>query len=99
MPFRRAFTTSIFSNSAVVLGRCQANRRTRQRKGSTIRLGNRRRGFWLGPRTVVQWTDVAVGRPFRLLKKIVIGMAADGRLVEAYCWSLSFLRPQLFPSC
>ncbi|KAL8548818.1 hypothetical protein ACS0TY_007908 [Phlomoides rotata] len=87
---RRALTISMLSDSAVVLGWCRGMcRRRRRRKGGSIRLGNRRRGFCMGPRPVVHWGVV--------FKKMMIRMAANGRLVEAYCWSLPFLRPQLFP--
>ncbi|KAH6814262.1 hypothetical protein C2S51_023280 [Perilla frutescens var. frutescens] len=88
---RRGLTISLFSNSTVVLGR-----RKRRRNGGTIRLGNRRRGFCMAARPVVHWGVVA---PLRVLKKMIIRMAANGRLVEAYCWSLPFLRPHLFPLC
>ncbi|KAL0389242.1 UNVERIFIED_CONTAM: hypothetical protein Scaly_0281300 [Sesamum calycinum] len=90
---RRAFTISVLSNSAVVLGWCRTGRRKRRRKGGAIRLGNRRRGFWMGPRPVVHWGFVTC--PLRALKRIMVRM----RLVEAYCWSLPLLRPQLFPLC
>ncbi|KAL3850458.1 hypothetical protein ACJIZ3_012340 [Penstemon smallii] len=93
---KRAFSISLFPNSSVVLG---LRRRKRRRKGGAIRLGNRRRGFCIGFRRVVHWGVMAC--PFRVLKKIIIEMVANGngRLVEAYCWSLPFLRPQIFPLC
>ncbi|GFP91166.1 hypothetical protein PHJA_001260600 [Phtheirospermum japonicum] len=96
---RSASAISLLSSSGVVLGWCRgAGRRKRRRKGGIIRLGKRRRGFCLGLRPVVRWGVVA-SSPFRVLKKIVIQMAASGRLMEAYCWSLAFLRPNLFPLC
>ncbi|KAK4369224.1 hypothetical protein RND71_013016 [Anisodus tanguticus] len=86
------------SNSSVILGWCRPlSRRVRRRKGSSIRLGYKRRGFCLGSRPVVQWG--LMGCPFRVLKKLVFEMVNNGRLLEVYCWSLPFLRPQLFPLC
>nr|GLL30839.1 uncharacterized protein LOC105644870 [Ipomoea trifida] len=95
---RSGVTVSFLPNSAVMTGWCRPRRRVmRRRKGSAIRLG-KRRGFCLGSRTAtVHWGVVAC--PFRLLKKIVMQLVANGRLVEAYYWSLPFLRPQLFPLC
>ncbi|CAA0833539.1 Unknown protein [Striga hermonthica] len=89
---RRALEISVLSSSGVVVGWCRRHSR-RRRKGGIIRLGGRRRGFSLGPRPVVP--------PFfRALRRIVIRMAANGKLVEAYCWALPFLRPQIFfPLC
>ncbi|KAL3828950.1 hypothetical protein ACJIZ3_017752 [Penstemon smallii] len=77
---------------------CRPTRRCKRgRKGGAIRLGNRRKGFSLGSRPVVHWGVLA--RPFRVMKKIIVQMVANGRLVEAYCWSLPLLRPQIFPLC
>ncbi|KAL3621899.1 hypothetical protein CASFOL_034095 [Castilleja foliolosa] len=95
---RSASAISLLSNSGLVLGWCRGpGRRKRRRKGSMVRLGNRRRGFCLGLRPVVRWGVVA--SQFRVLKKMVIQMAVNGMLMEAYCWSLAFLRPNLFPLC
>ncbi|CAA3018745.1 unnamed protein product [Olea europaea subsp. europaea] len=94
---KRGITISLFSNIAVVLGWCRTRHRKRRRKGSTVRLGNKKRGFCMASRQVVHWQVVFC--PARMLKKIVLQMAANERLVEAYCWSLPFLRPQLFPLC
>ncbi|KAH6814429.1 hypothetical protein C2S51_023447 [Perilla frutescens var. frutescens] len=93
----RGFSITAPPISAVERGWPRTRRRQRRPKGSTIRLGNRRRGFCLGVRPVVQWAVVA--RPFRLLKKLVAEMAANGRLLEAYCRTLPLLRPQFFPLC
>ncbi|EYU46126.1 hypothetical protein MIMGU_mgv1a023575mg, partial [Erythranthe guttata] len=90
-------TVSLLSDSAVVLRWCR--RKRRRKGGSVIRLGNRRRrGVCVRRRAVVQW-GVVVACPLRVLKKMIAGMAANGRLVEAYCWSLPFLRLNLFPLC
>ncbi|OIT31844.1 PREDICTED: uncharacterized protein LOC109208162 [Nicotiana attenuata] len=89
--------SSQLSNSSVIQGWCRPRRRARRRKGSTIRLG-KRRGFYLGSRPVIHWPGF-MACPFRVLKKLVFEMASNGRLVEAYSWSLPFLRPQLFPLC
>ncbi|KAL1537058.1 hypothetical protein AAHA92_29616 [Salvia divinorum] len=94
---RRGFTTTAPPSSAVEIGCCRLRRRRRRWKGGSVRLGNRRRGFLLGVRPVVQWAVVV--RPFRLLKKLVAEIAANGRLLEAYCRTLPLLRPQLFPLC
>ncbi|PIN05796.1 hypothetical protein CDL12_21657 [Handroanthus impetiginosus] len=91
---RRALSISLLSNSTMVLGWCRPRRRRRR---LMIRLGNRRRRFCLGPRPVVRW--VVMARAFRILKKMIVRMVASGRFVEAYCWSLPLLRPQLFPLC
>ncbi|EYU40656.1 hypothetical protein MIMGU_mgv1a018826mg [Erythranthe guttata] len=95
---KTSLSNSILSNSAAVMGLCRTRRRRRRPKGGTVRLGNRRRRlFFLGGRQVVHWAVVA--RPFRVLKKMIMEMVANGRLVEAYCWSLPILRPQIFPLC
>lgn len=94
---RSAVTISMFSNSTVLVGWCRARKRPRRRRSSTIRLGNKRRGFCLGSRPVVQWGVMVA--PLRMLKKIIMDMAPNGRFVEAYYWSLPFLRPQIFPLC
>nr|GMD17288.1 uncharacterized protein LOC105644870 [Ipomoea batatas]GMD18747.1 uncharacterized protein LOC105644870 [Ipomoea batatas]GMD20179.1 uncharacterized protein LOC105644870 [Ipomoea batatas] len=98
---RSGVTVSFLPNSAVMTGWCRPRRRAmRRRKGSAIRLGKRRgRGFCLGSRTAAVHWGVVMACPFRLLKKIVMQLVANGRLVEAYYWSLPFLRPQLFPLC
>ncbi|CAJ1778589.1 unnamed protein product [Sphenostylis stenocarpa] len=87
---------SMLSNSTMLVGLCRSRRRLRRRRGSSIRLGNKRRGFCLGTRPVVQWGVMA---PLRMLKKIIMGIAPKGHWIEAYCWSLPLLRPQLFPLC
>ncbi|XP_018827516.1 uncharacterized protein LOC121240377 [Juglans microcarpa x Juglans regia] len=95
---RGSLTISMLSNSTMLVGWCRPRRRLRRRKGSTIRLGNKRRGLCLGSRPVVQW-GVMMG-PLRMLKKIIMDMAPNGLLIEAYYRSLTpFLRPQLFPLC
>ncbi|KAK3405874.1 hypothetical protein EUGRSUZ_K02092 [Eucalyptus grandis] len=88
---------SVLSNSAIFVGWCRPRRRLRRRRGNTIRLGNKRRGFCLGTRPVVRWGVVA--SPFRVLKKIVMQIAWSGRLIDNSIWSLPILRPQLFPLC
>ncbi|KAL6339483.1 hypothetical protein AAG906_033022 [Vitis piasezkii] len=93
---RAALSISFLSNSTVLVGFCRPRRRPRRRKGGTIRLGNRRRGFSIAARPVVQW-GVVVVRPLRMLKRVIVEMVSSGRLLEAYCWSLPFLRPPLFP--
>ncbi|KAI4356311.1 hypothetical protein L6164_000343 [Bauhinia variegata] len=93
---RSGVTLSMFPNSAMLVGWCRPRRRLRRRRGSPIRLGNKRRGFCLGSRPVVQW---GVMGPFRMLKKIIMEIAPNGRWIESYYWSLPFLRPQLFPLC
>ncbi|KAK2360420.1 hypothetical protein QL285_085687 [Trifolium repens] len=93
---RGSITISMFSNSNLLVGFCRPRRRLRRRRGSSIRLGNKRRGFCLGSRHVVQW---GVMVPFRMLKKIIMEIAPKGSWIEAYCWSLPLLRPQLFPLC
>ncbi|CAK7349430.1 unnamed protein product [Dovyalis caffra] len=74
---RGAITVSMFSNSTVLVGCCRGRRRLRRRRLSTIRLGNKRRGFCLGSRPVIQWGVVA---PFQMLKKIIMDVAPNGRL-------------------
>ncbi|KAJ9176653.1 hypothetical protein P3X46_011939 [Hevea brasiliensis] len=95
---RGSVTISMFSNSTVLVGWCRPRRRLRRRRGSTVRLGNKRRGFSLGSRPVVQW-GVMVAAPLRMLKKIIMEMATNGQFLEASYWSLPFLRPQIFPLC
>ncbi|GLU08035.1 hypothetical protein SLE2022_249640 [Rubroshorea leprosula] len=91
-------TTSMLSNSTMLVGWCRlGRRRLRRRRGGTIRLGNKRRGFYLGSRLVVQW-GVMVG-PLRMLKKIIMQITPNGRWIEAYYMYLPFLRPQIFPLC
>ncbi|CDP03952.1 unnamed protein product [Coffea canephora] len=94
---RGGITISLFSNSTAVVGWCRTRRGQRRRKGSSIRLGSKRRGFCLGSRQVVHWRVVL--SPFRALHKLIMEMATNGRLVEGYHWSLPFLRPQIFPLC
>ncbi|KAK6940452.1 hypothetical protein RJ641_029983 [Dillenia turbinata] len=92
---RDALTISVLSNSAVLVGWCRGRLRRRRRKGGTIRLGRKRRGFSLGPMPVVRWGLVTGG--IRMLKKIVKEMTSNASILEAYYWSLPFLRPQVFP--
>lgn len=95
---RGALTISMLSNSTTLGGWCRPRRRLRRRKSSTIRLGNKRRGFCLASKPVVQW-GVMMG-PLRMLKKFIMEMAPNGQLMEAYYSSLiPFLRPHLFPLC
>ena len=95
---RGALTISMLSDSTMLGGWCRPRRRLRRRKSSTIRLGNKRRGFCLASKPVVQW-GVMMG-PLRKLQKIVMDMAPNGQLIEAYYWSLiPFLRSQLCPLC
>lgn len=94
---RGAITVSMFSNSAVLVGWCRGRRRLRRRRVGTIRLGNKRRGFCLVSRPVIQWGVMVA--PLRMLKNIIMDMAPNGRFIEAYCLSLPFLRPQIFPLC
>ncbi|GAA0185854.1 hypothetical protein LIER_33142 [Lithospermum erythrorhizon] len=91
---RSSSTHSLLPNSTVELTWSRSRRRLRRRKiGSSLRLGmNRRRGFCLGSRHVMQWGVI------RIFKKLIMQMVANGRFIEAYYyWSLPFLRPQLFP--
>ncbi|CAI0426475.1 unnamed protein product [Linum tenue] len=90
------------SSSSVLVGWCRPRRRQRRRRGSTIRLGSRRRGFWLGTRPpAVKWGLVAA--PLRLLKRMIMDLAPDhsaaSPCLEAYFRNLPFLRPQIFPLC
>ncbi|KAK2971397.1 hypothetical protein RJ640_025347 [Escallonia rubra] len=94
---RGATAISIFSNSIVVAGWYRPRRRLRRQKGGTIRLGNKRRVFGFRSRPVVHWGVVVL--PFRLLKKIIMDLASNGRLMEACYVALTFLRPQMFPLC
>lgn len=94
---RGAITVSMFSNSTVLVGWCRGRRRLRRRRVGTIRLGNKRRGFCLVSRPVIQWGVMVA--PLRMLKNIIMDMAPNGRFIEAYYLSLPFLRPQIFPLC
>ncbi|KAF3435898.1 hypothetical protein FNV43_RR22990 [Rhamnella rubrinervis] len=94
---KNAITISMFSNSTIFVGWCRPRRRLRRRRGSTIRLGNKRRGFSLGSRPVVQWGVMA--GPLRMLRKIISEMVPNAQLIEALYWTLPFLRPQIFPLC
>ncbi|KAK6937875.1 hypothetical protein RJ641_031383 [Dillenia turbinata] len=86
---RYAFNIPLLSNSAVLVGWCRGRWRRRRRKGGTIRLGSKRRGFSLGPRPVVRWGLLAGG--IRMLKKIVMETTTNASILEAYNWSLPFL--------
>ncbi|KAJ4847961.1 hypothetical protein Tsubulata_012175 [Turnera subulata] len=93
-----AFAISMLSNSTVLVGWCRPRKRPRRRRCNTKRLGNKRRGFCLGSRSVVQWGVMVA--PIRMLKKIIMDhLAPNGRLMQTYYWSLPFLRPQIFPLC
>ncbi|KAJ4729071.1 hypothetical protein OWV82_001912 [Melia azedarach] len=95
---RSAMSISMFSNSAVLVGWCRSRRRVRRRRGGTVRLGNKRRGFCIGSRPVVQWGVMVA--PLRMLKKFIMEITPNGRLMEAYYLSMPlFLRPQIFPLC
>ncbi|CAN1130891.1 hypothetical protein LINPERPRIM_LOCUS13496 [Linum perenne] len=73
----------------------QSPRRLRRRRGSTIRLGSRRRGLWLGARPpAVQWAKMA-----KMLKKMLTNLAPNSISLDAYYRLLPFLRPQSFPLC
>ncbi|KAK7256159.1 hypothetical protein RIF29_29595 [Crotalaria pallida] len=93
---RGAVTISMFSNSTMLVGLCHPRRRLRRRRSGSVRLGNKRRGFCIGSRRVVQWGVMA---PLRMMKKIIIEITPKRHWIEAYCWSLSLLRPHLFPLC
>ncbi|AES79000.1 hypothetical protein MtrunA17_Chr7g0234311 [Medicago truncatula] len=94
---RGSIHISMFSNSNLLVGLYRPRRRLRRRRGSSVRLGNKqRRCFCLGSRRVVQWGVIV---PFRMLKKIIMEIVPKGNWIEAYCWSLPLLRPQLFPLC
>ncbi|KAK1569338.1 hypothetical protein Q3G72_035615 [Acer saccharum] len=90
---------SMLSNSsaAMLVGWCRgggsSRRRQRmRRRGSTIRLGKKRRGFCLGSRRVVQWGV--------MLKKVIMEITPNGRFIDAYYLYLPFfIRPQIFPLC
>ncbi|XP_016196617.2 uncharacterized protein LOC107637849 [Arachis ipaensis] len=96
--FKRGIVSlSMFSsNSTMLVGLYRPRRRLRRRRGSSVRLGNKRRGFCLASRPVVQWGVMA---PLRMLKKIIMEITPKENWIEAYCWSLPLLRPQLFPLC
>ncbi|ONH92722.1 hypothetical protein PRUPE_8G191500 [Prunus persica] len=94
---RRGSIAICLSNSTMLVGWCRPRRRLRRRRGSTIWLGNKRRGFGLGSRPALQWG--AVVSPIRMLKKMFMEMVPNERWIEAYNWSLPFLRPQIFPLC
>lgn len=94
---RGAVNISMFSNSTMLVGWCRPKRRLRRRRGTTVRLGNKRRGFSLGARPVVQWGFMA--GPIRMLRKIITEMVPNVQLIEGVYSSLPFLRPQVFPLC
>ncbi|KAB2003802.1 hypothetical protein E1A91_D11G159100v1 [Gossypium mustelinum] len=96
---RGSITVSMIPNSTLLMGWCRGRKRVKRRRGSTVRLGNKakRRGFWLGSRSVVQW-GVMVG-PLRMLKKIITEITVKEKFIEAYYMYLPLLRPQLFPLC
>ncbi|KAE9622127.1 hypothetical protein Lalb_Chr01g0022011 [Lupinus albus] len=93
---KKGVTISMFSNTRALVGLCRRPRRLHRRRGSSLRLGNKRRGFNFGPRRVVQWGIIA---PFRMLKKIIIEITPNGHWIEAYCGFLPLLRLHLFPLC
>ncbi|PRQ25385.1 uncharacterized protein LOC133738835 [Rosa rugosa] len=94
---RGSITISMLSDSTMLVGWCRPRRRIRRRRGSTIWLGNKRRRFCLGSRSVLQWG--AMAGPIRMVRKIIMEMVPNGRWIEAYNWSLPILRPQIFPMC
>ncbi|XP_050208187.1 uncharacterized protein LOC126657525 [Mercurialis annua] len=96
---RSSLSIPIFSNSTMLVGWCRhPRRRLRRRRGSTIRLGNKRRGFCLGSRPVVQWGVMAT--PLRMIKKIIMDLVPSNQFIEAYYLSLlPILRAQIFPIC
>ncbi|KAB2634988.1 hypothetical protein D8674_038366 [Pyrus ussuriensis x Pyrus communis] len=94
---RGGVTISILSNSTVLVGWCRPRRRLKRRRGITVWLGNKRRGFSLGSRPVLQWG--AVSGSIRMIKKMFMEMVPSERWIEAYNWSLPILRPQMFPLC
>ncbi|OAY34862.1 uncharacterized protein LOC122721320 [Manihot esculenta] len=94
---RGSVAVSMFSNSTVLVGWCRPRRRLQRRRVSIIRLGNKRRGFCLGSRSVVQWRVMIA--PLRMLKKIIMKIVLNGQFLETSCWSLPLLRPQIFPLC
>ncbi|XP_010486295.1 PREDICTED: uncharacterized protein LOC104764457 [Camelina sativa] len=76
----------------------------RKGKRAVVRLGNRRRGFLVGPpRMVVQrWRANIIGKPMKMMRNIILGIISNGgnvKILNAYLWSLPILRPQLFPLC
>ncbi|KAK8344799.1 hypothetical protein V6Z11_A07G104000 [Gossypium hirsutum] len=79
---------SLFPNSSMLMGW----------RGSTVRLGNKRRGFNMGSRLVIRLRMMMVA-PLRLLKRMIMKIRPKGNLIEAYYIYLPFLRPQLFPLC
>ncbi|KAB2020897.1 hypothetical protein ERO13_D07G095100v2 [Gossypium hirsutum] len=89
---------SIFPNSSMLMGWCRGRRQLRRRRGSTVRLGNKRRGFNMGLRPVIRLGMMMVA-PLRLLKRMIMEIRPKGNLIEAYYMYLPFLRPQLFPLC
>ncbi|CAL0304571.1 unnamed protein product [Lupinus luteus] len=93
---KRGITISMFSNSSMLVGLCHPRKRLRRRRGSNVRLGNKRRGLYRGSRRAVQWGVMA---PLRMLKKIIMEITPKGHWIEAYCFSLSLLRSHLFPLC
>lgn len=75
----------------------------RKGKRAVVRLGNRRRGFLVGPpRMVVQRWRMNIGKPVKMMRSIILGIISNGgnlKFLDAYLWSLPILRPQLFPLC
>ncbi|KAL0900642.1 hypothetical protein Bca101_084603 [Brassica carinata] len=53
-----------------------------RRKGKrvVVRLGNRRRGFFVGqPRTVVQRWRINIGKPMKMMRNIILGMISNAQ--------------------
>ncbi|KAI8523324.1 hypothetical protein RHMOL_Rhmol13G0064600 [Rhododendron molle] len=98
---RGAIAISPFATSTAVVGWCRRRRRRlpRRQKGGTIRLGNKkRRRFYLRcHRPAVNWGILVC--PFQMLKKIIMDMTSNGKLMENCDWALPIFRPQLFPLC
>ncbi|CAE5966470.1 unnamed protein product [Arabidopsis arenosa] len=69
-----------------------------RRKGKrvVVRLGNRRRGFFVGPpRMVVQRWRMNIGKPMKMMRSIILGILSSGgnvNFLDAYLWSLPILR-------
>ncbi|KAK9684802.1 hypothetical protein RND81_10G233600 [Saponaria officinalis] len=95
---RGLVTVSLLNHKTLMTGWCRPRmRRLRRRRATTVRLGNRRRGFSMGPRTVVHWSCMA--GTLKVLKKFIVEMGGHGRWIDAYFRALSILRPQVFPLC
>nr|DAD24232.1 TPA_asm: hypothetical protein HUJ06_025695 [Nelumbo nucifera] len=90
-----SISLSVLSDPAMLIDWCCTRRRPRRRRGGTIRLGNKRRGFTLGSRPVARWRCM-VG-PLRRLKKMLSEMVSHGRWIEAYYLAFPFVYSLTFP--